>query len=60
MTRMWDGEFTQRGAKVTATPADYNKRVKAGGTLSMGFLSTGNDGDRSPRSFTLNGRPCAG
>ncbi|WP_064457860.1 cellulose binding domain-containing protein [Streptomyces hygroscopicus] len=60
VTRMWDGEFTQRGAKVTATPADYNKRIKAGGTLSMGFLSTGNDGDRSPRSFTLNGRPCAG
>ncbi|MCD9591660.1 cellulose-binding domain-containing protein [Streptomyces sp. 8ZJF_21] len=59
VTQMWDGEFTQRGAKVTATAADYNKRVKAGGTLSMGFLGTWNDGSRPPGSFTLNGRPCA-
>nr|WTB06615.1 cellulose-binding domain-containing protein [Streptomyces antimycoticus] len=59
VTQMWDGEFTQAGAKVTATAADYNKRVKAGGSLSVGFLGTWNDGNRPPGSFTLNGRPCA-
>ncbi|MBI0297815.1 cellulose-binding domain-containing protein, partial [Streptomyces sp. PRKS01-29] len=59
VTEMWDGEFTQHGSKVIATAADYNKRVKAGGTLSMGFLGTWNDGNRPPGSFTLNGRPCA-
>ncbi|MFE5160716.1 cellulose binding domain-containing protein [Streptomyces sp. NPDC056697] len=60
VTQMWDGDFTQHGAKVTATAADYNKRVKAGGSLSVGFLGTWNDGNRPPGSFTLNGRPCAG
>ncbi|WP_093463325.1 cellulose binding domain-containing protein [Streptomyces melanosporofaciens] len=59
VTQMWDGEFTQAGAKVTATAADYNKRVKAGGSLSVGFLGTWNDGNRPPGAFTLNGRPCA-
>ncbi|WP_349345164.1 cellulose binding domain-containing protein [Streptomyces rapamycinicus] len=59
VTQMWDGEFTQHGSKVTATSADYNKRVKAGGSLSMGFLGSWSDGNRPPGSFTLNGRPCA-
>ncbi|MBD3007149.1 cellulose-binding domain-containing protein [Streptomyces sp. 5-10] len=59
VTQMWNGEFTQHGSKVTATPADYNKRVKAGDSLSMGFLGTWSDGNRPPGSFTLNGRPCA-
>ncbi|MGW7687508.1 cellulose binding domain-containing protein [Streptomyces asiaticus] len=59
VTQMWNGEFTQHGSKVTATPADYNKRVKAGGSLSMGFLGSWSDGNRPPGSFTLNGRPCA-
>ncbi|MGW3428156.1 cellulose binding domain-containing protein [Streptomyces melanosporofaciens] len=60
VTQMWDGEFTQHGARVTATAADYNKWVKAGGSLSVGFLGTWNDGNRPPGAFTLNGRPCAG
>ncbi|MGA6156583.1 cellulose binding domain-containing protein [Stenotrophomonas sp. NPDC087984] len=60
VTQMWDGEFAQHGARVTATAADYNKWVKAGGSLSVGFLGTWNDGNRPPGSFTLNGRPCAG
>ncbi|MGW4072032.1 cellulose binding domain-containing protein [Streptomyces asiaticus] len=60
VTQMWDGEFTQHGSKVTATAADYNKRVKAGGSLSVGFLGSWSDGNRPPGSFTLNGRPCAG
>ncbi|MFE9060151.1 cellulose binding domain-containing protein [Streptomyces violaceusniger] len=59
VTQMWDGDFTQHGSKVTATAADYNKRVKAGGSLSVGFLGTRNDGNRPPGSFTLNGRPCS-
>ncbi|MBI0384955.1 cellulose-binding domain-containing protein, partial [Streptomyces albiflaviniger] len=60
VTQMWDGEFTQHGSKVTATAADYNKRVKAGGSLSVGFLGSWSHGNRPPGSFTLNGRPCAG
>ncbi|MFI0764282.1 cellulose binding domain-containing protein [Streptomyces sp. NPDC021218] len=60
VTQMWDGEFTQHGARVTATAADYNKWVKAGGSLSVGFLGTWNDGNRPPGAFTLNGRSCAG
>ncbi|WP_413102360.1 cellulose binding domain-containing protein [Streptomyces sp. Inha503] len=59
VTQMWNGEFTQHGSKVTTTPADYNKRVKAGDSLSVGFLGSWSDGNRPPGSFTLNGRPCA-
>ncbi|QLH23043.1 cellulose binding domain-containing protein [Streptomyces sp. Rer75] len=59
VTQMWDGEFTQRGATVTTTPADYNKKVDANKPFSVGFLGTWNSQNSPPRTFTLNGERCS-
>lgn len=59
VTQMWNGEFTQRGATVTATPADYNQRIDAGKPLSVGFLGTWDGRNSPPRAFTLNGERCS-
>ncbi|MGW0572196.1 cellulose binding domain-containing protein [Streptomyces tauricus] len=58
MTQMWDGTFAQKGSRVTATAADYNKSVAAGGSLAVGFLASWHDKNSPPADFTLNGRSC--
>ncbi|MEU9187762.1 cellulose-binding domain-containing protein [Streptomyces sp. NPDC048484] len=58
MTQMWDGDFEQDGSRVTASAADYNKTVTAGGTLAMGFLASWREANSAPVNFTLNGRSC--
>ncbi len=57
--QMWDASFAQNGSRVTATAADYNKTVPAGGELAFGFLAS-RDGENSEAyDFTLNGQDCA-
>ncbi|MFI6492108.1 cellulose binding domain-containing protein [Streptomyces sp. NPDC050564] len=58
VTQMWDGTFTQHDSHVTATAADYNKSVAAGGTFAVGFLASWRDGNSVPGGFTLNGGSC--
>ncbi|MEI5528245.1 cellulose-binding domain-containing protein [Streptomyces brasiliscabiei] len=59
VTQMWDGTFDQDGSKVTASSADYNKTVAAGGTFGVGFLGIWQGYDNpEPVDFTLNGRGC--
>ncbi|MCC9705294.1 cellulose-binding domain-containing protein [Streptomyces sp. MNU76] len=59
VTQMWDGTFDQEGTKVTATSADYNKTVAAGGTFGVGFLGIWEGYDNpAPVDFTLNGKKC--
>lgn len=59
VTQMWNGEFTQRGATVTTTPADYNQRIDADKPFSVGFLGTWDGSNSPPRAFTLNGERCS-
>jgi hypothetical protein len=59
VTQMWDADFTQSGTKVTATAADYNKSVPAGGSLSLGFLASWQSRNAPAYDFSLNGRECA-
>ncbi|MFD0312553.1 cellulose binding domain-containing protein [Streptomyces sp. NPDC127119] len=58
LTQMWDGSFDQKGSRVTASAADYNKSVAAGGSLAVGFLASWRDKNSAPVDFTLNGRSC--
>jgi hypothetical protein len=58
VTQMWDGSFDQDGSRVTATAADYNKSVAAGGSFQVGFLASWKGGNAAPSGFTLNGRSC--
>jgi hypothetical protein len=59
VTQMWDADFTQSGAKVTATAAHYNKSVPAGGSLSLGFLASWQSRNAPAYDFSLNGSECA-
>jgi hypothetical protein len=59
VTQMWDGTFTQRGSTVTATAADYNKKVDANKPFSVGFLGTWSGQNSPPRAITLNGERCS-
>ncbi|MFE0516879.1 cellulose binding domain-containing protein [Streptomyces sp. NPDC058964] len=56
--QMWDASVSQNGSRVTATAADYNKSVAAGGTLSFGFLGSWSGKNSAPYAFTLNGGGC--
>ncbi|WP_307535422.1 cellulose-binding domain-containing protein [Streptomyces sp. V3I8] len=58
VTQMWDGDFAQKGSRLTASAADYNKSVAAGGSLAVGFLASWRDANSTPVDFTLNGRSC--
>ncbi|MEU9212569.1 cellulose-binding domain-containing protein [Streptomyces sp. NPDC048415] len=58
VSQMWDGTFVQHDSRVTATAADYNKSVAAGGTFAVGFLASWHDGNSAPGNFTLNGGSC--
>ncbi|MFS8197519.1 cellulose binding domain-containing protein [Streptomyces sp. CWNU-52B] len=58
VTQMWDGSFDQDGSHVTATAADYNRTVEAGGSLDVGFLASWREENSTPVDFTLNGRTC--
>ncbi|GAB2449388.1 cellulose binding domain-containing protein [Streptomyces incanus] len=59
VTQMWDAEASQESSRVTATAADYNKTVPAGGKLAFGFLASWAGKNSPPTDITLNGRPCA-
>ncbi|MER6983596.1 cellulose binding domain-containing protein, partial [Streptomyces carpinensis] len=59
ITQMWDATLAQDGSRVTATAADYNRAVPAGGTLSFGFIASWHDSNPAPDDFTLNGHSCA-
>ncbi|MGK5698122.1 cellulose-binding domain-containing protein, partial [Streptomyces sp. URMC 128] len=57
--QMWDASVAQDGSRVTATAADYNKSVPAGGDLAFGFLASWRGKNSPPYDFTLNGQDCA-
>ncbi|MFI5567656.1 cellulose binding domain-containing protein [Streptomyces sp. NPDC051740] len=59
ITQMWDASLDQDGSRVTATAADYDKSVAAGGKLAFGFLASRDGTNHPPSGFTLNGRTCA-
>ncbi|WP_340375049.1 cellulose binding domain-containing protein [Streptomyces sp. SS7] len=58
--QMWDASVAQRGDRVTATAADYNRSVAAGSTVTFGFLASWEDTNAAPSGFTLNGQECTG
>jgi hypothetical protein len=56
--QMWDATVAQRGARVTAGAAAYDRSVPAGGTLSFGFVATWHGRNSAPAGFTLDGHGC--
>ncbi|KOX06296.1 cellulose-binding protein [Streptomyces sp. NRRL B-1140] len=56
--QMWDASVSQDGSRVSATAADYNKSVPAGGDLAFGFLASWRGKNSAPYDFELNGQAC--
>ncbi|MFI9168277.1 cellulose binding domain-containing protein [Streptomyces lincolnensis] len=57
--QMWDASFSQKGSRITATAASYNKKIPADGSLSLGFLASWQGKNAPAYDFTLNGKRCA-
>lgn len=57
--QIWNARFSQRGGTVTATAADYNRQVNAGGSVEVGFLASWKYSNAAPYAFALNGKGCA-
>jgi hypothetical protein len=60
ITEVYGGTFSQDGAEVTMTPAEYKRAVPAGGSFDLVFLATWQDRNSPPVAVTLNGRRCSG
>jgi hypothetical protein len=55
----WNGTWTQNGAAVRVTNADFNRTLAAGGgTANIGFVGGYSGPNITPGVFTLNGTTC--
>ncbi len=58
VTHGWDGDYDQRGGRVTVNAADWNTTLAPGATVTTGFNGSIRDGNPAPGAFTLNGAAC--
>ncbi|MFE7859652.1 cellulose binding domain-containing protein [Streptomyces sp. NPDC057403] len=56
--QMWNADFTQSGAAVTAKNVGWNGNVAAGSSVSFGFTGTWSGSNTKPTSFQLGGQTC--
>jgi hypothetical protein len=54
----WNGTWTQNGATVTITNADFNRHLAPGATTNIGFVGNYTGPNIEPMLFTLNGILC--
>ncbi|GAA1699232.1 hypothetical protein GCM10009745_52210 [Kribbella yunnanensis] len=60
VTNLWNGSYTQSGAKVTVLAADHNRNIGTGGTANFGFQGMRGATNGKPTDFAVNGTSCAG
>ncbi|WP_205302638.1 arabinofuranosidase catalytic domain-containing protein [Nonomuraea montanisoli] len=60
VTQLWNGSYTQSGAQVTVTNADYNGGIPSGGSAAFGFNGSWTGSNPAPSGFALNGVACTG
>ncbi|MGW3142993.1 cellulose binding domain-containing protein [Streptomyces sp. NPDC001139] len=56
--QLWNADFTQSGAAVTAKNVGWNGNVAAGSSVSFGFTGTWSGSNAKPTSFQLGDRTC--
>ncbi|MET7682146.1 cellulose binding domain-containing protein [Streptomyces sp. NPDC005423] len=57
--QLWNADYTQSGAAVTARNASWNGTVAAGSSVDFGFTGTWSGSNTKPTSFTVGGESCA-
>ncbi|BFU43872.1 cellulose binding domain-containing protein [Krasilnikovia sp. MM14-A1004] len=60
VTQGWNATWSQSGAHITATNADWNGVLATGSSTPLGFLGARADANPDPTGFTLNGVACTG
>jgi hypothetical protein len=58
VTHGWDGDYDQRGGRVTVNAAEWNTTLAPGATVTTGFNGSIRGGNPAPGGFTLNGAAC--
>jgi hypothetical protein len=58
VSQLWNGSYTQTGARVAVRDAGYNASIATNATVSFGFNGAGTAA--TPTAFTLNGTACTG
>jgi hypothetical protein len=58
VTHGWDGDYDQRGGRVTVNAAEWNTTLAPGATVTTGFNGSIRGGNPVPGGFTLNGAAC--
>ncbi|TQJ91061.1 cellulose binding domain-containing protein [Streptomyces sp. SLBN-31] len=56
--RLWNADYTQSGAAVTAKNVSWNGNVAAGSSVSFGFTGTWSGSNTKPASFKLGDQSC--
>ncbi|WP_432930772.1 cellulose binding domain-containing protein [Microbispora sp. CA-135349] len=59
ITSGFSAKWTQTGSDVTAESFSWNKVLKPGQSIYMGFDALQTEGDPAPTAFTLNGTTCS-
>jgi len=54
----WNGTWTQAGATIRVSNADFNRTVAPGATVNVGFVGNYQGPNVLPGLFTLNGKLC--
>ncbi|ETK34289.1 cellulose binding domain-containing protein [Microbispora sp. ATCC PTA-5024] len=58
LTQGWSAQWTQTGARVTATSPAWGGPVGAGSSFFLGFNGTWTGSNPPPTDFAINGVPC--
>jgi hypothetical protein len=58
VTQVWNAEYTQSGAAVTAKNVGWNANVAAGSSVSFGFTGSSSATNSKPTSFKLGDQTC--
>ncbi|MEW2135792.1 cellulose binding domain-containing protein [Streptomyces sp. NPDC005409] len=56
---LWNGTHTVEGQRVTVKPADWNRQLAAGASVTVGFVTSGAGAPGDPTGCRINGLKCS-
>jgi Cellulose binding domain len=60
LSSLWNGSYTGNGGQVTVTNDGWDATVSAGGSVTVGFVTSSPGQAGAPGDCTINGLPCQG
>ncbi|MET7856839.1 cellulose binding domain-containing protein [Streptomyces sp. NPDC005318] len=59
ISSLWNGEHTVSGSHITVKPADWNKKLAPGASVTVGFVTTAGGTAADPTGCLINGAKCS-